>query len=234
MYVEGPLKKLFLIWSAGVLCAPWGARLHATEVRGNSCYRPSIGSAVPEPEDLRSRNGVRKVDLTIHNVTEPDGSTRYCYIDGNGNVSPNLRLKPGDLLILRLKNDLSDSDATAAPANHHAYMHAGKSADPCSSGAMTSTSTNLHFHGLTIPPVCHQDDVVKTSVGPQDPPFEYRFHIPSDEPPGLIGIIPTFTGSVKCRSLGGPSGALIVEGIERANKQVAGLAERVLIVRDQD
>jgi FtsP/CotA-like multicopper oxidase with cupredoxin domain len=34
--------------------------------------------------------------------------------------------------------------------------------------------------------------------------------------------------------LGGASGALIVEGIERANKEVAGLPERVLIIRDQD
>ena len=28
---------------------------------------------------------------------------------------------------------------------------------------MSLVSTNLHFHGLTIPPVCHQDDVLKTS-----------------------------------------------------------------------
>jgi FtsP/CotA-like multicopper oxidase with cupredoxin domain len=229
LYVEGPLKKLVLIFSAVVICAPWSGRLHATEVQGNTCYRPPIGSAVPEPEDLRSRNGVLKVDLTIHNVSEPDGSTRYCYVDGNGNVSPNLRLKPGDLLILRLKNELSDSDATV-----HAHMHAGKNADPCSSGAMTPTSTNLHFHGLTIPPVCHQDDVVKTSVGPHDPPFEYRFHIPADEPPGLYWYHPHIHGFSKVQVLGGASGALIVEGIERANKQVAGMPERVLIIRDQD
>ena len=34
--------------------------------------------------------------------------------------------------------------------------------------------------------------------------------------------------------LGGASGALIVEGIERANRQLAGLPERVFIIRDQD
>ena len=33
---------------------------------------------------------------------------------------------------------------------------------------------------------------------------------------------------------GGASGALIVEGIERANPAVAGLPERVLVIRDQD
>ena len=29
---------------------------------------------------------------------------------------------------------------------------------------MSITSTNLHFHGLTVPPLCHQDDVLKTSI----------------------------------------------------------------------
>jgi len=43
---------------------------------------------------------------------------------------------------------------------------------------MNAVSTNLHFHGLTIPPVCHQDEVLKTSIQPGDAAFEYRFRIP--------------------------------------------------------
>ena len=227
------MKQLALIALAGVV-------LHAAEVPGNICRRPTAGNAVPEPEDLRSQNGVLQADLTIHNSTGADGITRYCYIDGNGNQSPNLRLKPGDLLILHLKNDLTDLDPKTAPATHmHAHMQAGRSQteknnDPCVSGAMTATSTNLHFHGLTIPPVCHQDDVLKTSVSPRDPPFEYRFRIPADEPPGLYWYHPHIHGFSKAQVLGGASGALIVEGIERANKEVAGLRERVLVIRDQD
>jgi FtsP/CotA-like multicopper oxidase with cupredoxin domain len=205
---------------------------YATEIPSNTCVRPSAGSAVPEPEDLRSRDGVLKVDLTIHNYSDANGSTRYCYVDAAGNQSPTLRLKPGDLLILHLRNDLTDSDPKAA--HMHTHVHADKSGDPCASGAMTPTSTNLHFHGLTIPPVCHQDDVLKTSVSPRDPPFEYRFRIPVDEPPGLYWYHPHIHGFSKVQVLGGASGALIVEGIERANKEVAGLPERVLIIRDQD
>jgi FtsP/CotA-like multicopper oxidase with cupredoxin domain len=45
---------------------------------------------------------------------------------------------------------------------------------------------------------------------------------------------PHIHGFSKAQVLGGASGALIVEGIERANKEVAGLPERVLIIRDQD
>ncbi len=188
---------------------------------------------MPEPEDLRSRGGVLKVDLTIHNV-----SARYCYVDGNGNQAPTLRLNPGDLLILHLKNDLTEPDHTvphqAAAHSMHAHQLAGQKSDPCLSGAMTATSTNLHFHGLTIPAVCHQDDVLKTSISPRDAPFEYRFRIPTDEPPGLYWYHPHIHGFSKVQVLGGASGALIVEGIERANKLVAGLPERVFVIRDQD
>jgi FtsP/CotA-like multicopper oxidase with cupredoxin domain len=211
------------------------ARYLAIGLLKRGCPRPSPGSAVPEPFDLRSHNGVLEVDLTIQNDTEADGSTRYCYIDGNGHQSPNLRLKPGDLLILHLKDDLKDSDLPGTQENHrHAQMDADLNADPCARGSMTSTATNLHFHGLTVPPVCHQDDVLKTSISPGDPPFEYRFRIPANEPPGLYWYHPHIHGFTKTQVLGGASGAMIVEGIERANKVVAGLPERVLIIRDRD
>ncbi len=99
---------------------------------------------------------------------------------------------------------------------------------------MSPVSTNLHFHGLTIPPTCHEDDVMKTSVQPGDAPFEYRFRIPQDEQPGLYWYHPHIHGFSKDQVLGGASGALIVEGIERAKKEVAGLPERVFVIRDQD
>jgi FtsP/CotA-like multicopper oxidase with cupredoxin domain len=178
---------------------------------------------------------VLRVGLTIYDNTEADGSTRYCYVDDNGRQSPNLRLKPGDLLILHLKNDLADPlRRPVMPNESGGHMHSRPNANPCTSDSMTATSTNLHFHGLTVPPVCHQDDVLATSVNPGDPPFEYRFRIPANEPPGLYWYHPHIHGFTKAQVLGGASGAIIIEGIERANKQVAGLPERVLIIRDQD
>jgi FtsP/CotA-like multicopper oxidase with cupredoxin domain len=85
-----------------------------------------------------------------------------------------------------------------------------------------------------LPPVCHQDDVLNTMIEPGTRPFEYRFRIPSDEPPGLYWYHPHVHGSTKAQVLGGASGALIVEGIERANTSLAGLPERVFVIRDQD
>jgi FtsP/CotA-like multicopper oxidase with cupredoxin domain len=199
------------------------------------CLRPAAGSIVEEPEDLRSQNGVLEAQLTFHNVADPDGSVRYCYIDGAGRESPNLRVAPGDLVILHLKNALSDlTPSDKPPAHVHSTKQAQETRDPCVSGVMSAVSTNLHFHGLTIPPVCHQDEVLMTSVQPGDPPFEYRFRIPDGEPPGLYWYHPHIHGYSKVPILGGASGALIVEGLERAKKAAAGLPERVLIVRDQD
>ena len=197
------------------------------------CPRPVAGSIVEEPEDLRSSNGVLEVELTAWDTVDATGATRYCYADSAGRESPNLRVSPGDLVVLHLKNSLKDP-GHGGPAEAHAHMHRPASGDPCTSGVMSAVSTNLHFHGLTIPPVCHQDDVMKTSVQPGDAPFEYRFRIPDDEPPGLYWYHPHIHGFSKDQLLGGASGALIVEGIERAKKSVAGLPERVFIIRDQD
>jgi FtsP/CotA-like multicopper oxidase with cupredoxin domain len=204
---------------------------HAAE---DLCPRPSPGSTVSDPTDLRSRNGVLKVEFTAHNAKQSDGSTRYCFVDENGSESPTLRVSPGDLVILTLKNDLAVLGPAAATAHHHGHEDAAKNGNSCTSELMTRESTNLHFHGLTIPPVCHQDDVLHTSIQPGDAPFEYRFRIPENEPPGLYWYHPHIHGFTKEQVLGGASGAIIVEGIERADKAVAGLPERVLIIRDQD
>ena len=231
---SGPqLKKRILIVLLGLTIGQLHSSLHAQEVPTTSCNRPSPGSAVPEPADLRSKDGVLEVNLTIFNYRDSGGSIRYCYVDDKGDLSPNLRLKPGDLLILHLKNDLQNLEPTSATNKDHDQMTA-KSSNPCSSGAMTPTATNLHFHGLTVPPVCHQDDVLRTSIAAGSPPFEYRFHIPENEPPGLYWYHPHIHGFTRDEVLGGASGALIVEGIERANRTLAGMPERVLIIRDQD
>jgi len=216
-------------WVAvALLClAPWVVRAESV------CPRPNLGTTVEEPEDLRSRNGVLEVQLTANNVALANGSARYCYTDAAGHESPNLRVHPGDLVILHLENAMTDL-GHPSPAAMDMHTHAHAAGNSCTSGIMSPVSTNLHFHGLTIPAVCHQDDVMKTSVQPGDAPFEYRFRVPENEPPGLYWYHPHIHGFSKEQLLGGASGALIVEGIERAKKATAGLPERVIIIRDLD
>jgi FtsP/CotA-like multicopper oxidase with cupredoxin domain len=162
------MQKLHLLIFAILCFACFHAGLRAQGLPSETCARPGPGSIVPEPRDLRSQNGVLKVDLTVRNTSEAGQPARFCYISADGSESPTLRLHPGDLLILDLKNDLVDPDhATVTPTQHHLHAVAANSDAPCTSGAMTSISTNLHFHGLTVPPVCHQDDVLKTSIQPE-------------------------------------------------------------------
>jgi FtsP/CotA-like multicopper oxidase with cupredoxin domain len=208
------------------------------------CPRPAPGSTVTEPKDLRSHNGILKLELTYRNFIAADGQEQYCYQYKDGSQAPTLRLQPADQLILRLKNKLTAlpqsadkpvmQGASASAFDHVPTMATMPIASPCASAQMTALSTNLHFHGTTVPPVCHQDDVLHTLIQPGDSPFEYRLRIPADEPPGLYWYHPHVHGFTNPQVLGGASGALIVEGIERANRKLAGLPERVFVIRDQE
>ena len=215
-----------------VLCTPLLALASARSQE--LCPRPSAGARVQEPPELRSIRGVLRADLGIYNYRTTTGAARYCYRTPDGREAPTLRVSPGDLVVLRLANHLTSLDAIT-PA-HQLHQHGGAtaapSADPCTSGAMTPTSTNLHFHGMTLPALCHQDEVLKTSMQPGDPPFEYRFRVPDNEPPGLYWYHPHIHGFSSKQVTGGASGAMIIEGLERAIPEVAGLPERVFVIRD--
>jgi FtsP/CotA-like multicopper oxidase with cupredoxin domain len=191
-----------------------------------ACTRFPSGSVLSPPQDIRSQHGVLEVNLSFRNSLDAAGQMRYCYISDGGIQSPTLRVNPGDLLILHLKNDLT-LPSPAVTTHEHTMP------DSCGSGMMSESATNLHFHGLVIPPACHQDDALKTLIQPADPAFEYRVRIPQDQPPGLYWYHPHPHGFSEAQVLGGASGALIVEGIEQANRLVAGLPERVIVIRDQ-
>lgn len=195
----------------------------ASESHSVVCERPAPGTTVNAASELYSANGVLKTKLSFRGETGPDGIRRYCYVYEDSVQAPTLRLKPGDGLVLTLKNDLAPVAST--PAGH---QHQG-----CSGGEMTASSTNLHFHGLHVPPTCHQDDVIHTLVQPDTEGFEYHIHIPASQPPGLYWYHPHPHGFSERQVLGGASGALIVDGIEGVRPDVAGLAERVLVLRDQ-
>jgi len=168
------------------------------------------------------------VDLSYRSGVDADGQVHHCYVSVDGTEAPTLRLKPGDLLILRLKNEQPAVPPMAAMASRAPVPTA------CGSGTMSTASTNLHFHGLTVRPICHEDDVLNTLIQPGDEPFEYRFRIPANEPPGLYWYHPHVHGLTNAQVLGGASGALIVEGTERATPGLPGMSERVFIIRDQE
>jgi len=195
-----------------------------------TCPRSPIGSEVQQPPELRSHNGVLEVTFNFRYeaTSVGQGPPRYCYVTDDGLESPTLRLNPGDQLIIHFHNDLSPTPGQ--PMNHSAA--APNSAQDCDATTMNAAMTNLHFHGLTVPPTCHQDDVIKTAI-PSGGEFDYRMTIPRDEPPGLYWYHPHPHGYSERQVQGGASGALIIEGLEKFDPWLARLPQRVLVLRDQ-
>jgi len=201
-----------------------GALVAAQSVN-QGCTREAPGSLVPTPPEIRSQNGVLRTSLSLRSSDGPAGDLRYCYVDEHGNQSPTLRLKRGDLLVLKLKNELA---IPGLAGSHELQMHS-----PCASASMQPASTNLHFHGMMVPPVCHGDDVLNTTIAAGSEPYEYRVQIPLTQPPGLYWYHAHPHGHSEEQVLGGASGAIIIDGVEGFESAVRGLPERLIIFRDQ-
>src|SRR3984885_8052580 len=204
--------------------------------------RPASGSIVVDPVVLSSQNGALTLNLTMANAPGPDGVMEYCYVYSNGAEAPTLMVNPGDILTINLIDHLTPvPPSSSKPAlqimsgmtGMGSSTPAAASSDPCSGTAMTSASTNIHFHGLNVPPVCHQDDVINTSIPANAPPFQYSLQIPANEPPGLYWYHPQPHGFTKTQVIGGAAGALIVGGIQNLSPSVAGLPQRVFVIRQQ-
>ena len=162
----------------------------------------------PNPPELRAKH--HTLSFTLHAGITKDGKNSF-YFNGQPNA-PTLRLSPGDRLRITYVNDL--------PAKPPEKCLAG----PC------MDMTNLHFHGLAVSPQAPQDNVLDMMAMPGQS-LHYTVHIPKDHPPGLYWYHTHPHGESYRQALDGMSGALLIEGIESYFPPLAGLPERVLVVR---
>ena len=238
MLLPSPRVRAALLMAALTVAA---GVARAADPGPDPCPRPAPGAAVTEPHALRSDHGVLRVALTLRNVREPDGSLRYCYLLADGTQSPTLRLAPGDTLILTLKNALSvpAPEPAGAPAHTHMTAMPAKPAtaapDPCTSGAMTPLATNLHFHGLTLPPLCHQDDVLEDLDPAAGRAVRVSLSHSRRRATGPLLVSPAHSRLQHAAGAGRGLGRAHRRGHSSApTRAVAGLPERVLVIRDQD
>jgi suppressor of ftsI len=163
---------------------------------------------VPNPPELWAKH--HTLSFTLHAGITKDGKNSF-YFDGQPNA-PTLRLSPGDQLKIHYINDLpaKPQESCAIP--------------PC------MDMTNLHFHGLTVSPDAPQDDVLDMMAMPGQS-LRYTVQIPKDHPPGLFWYHTHPHGESHRQVLDGMSGAIVIEGIESYFPPLAGLPERVLVVR---
>jgi FtsP/CotA-like multicopper oxidase with cupredoxin domain len=192
----------------------------------NPCPRFAPGSTIPAPPDLFSSNGRLTVNFSYNTMPDPNGNTRYCFTTPNGTESPTLHVNPGDTLTVIVKNNLPapTSAASMAPVTNASTV--------CGAATQNAASVNIHYHGTNTSPACHSDEVIHTLIN-SGQTFIYNLVFPTTEPPGLYWYHPHVHGLAEAAVQGGASGAIVVEGIQNVQPAVAGLPERVFVIRDQ-
>jgi FtsP/CotA-like multicopper oxidase with cupredoxin domain len=193
--------------------------------QASACPRPQSGSVVRPPPDLWAHDGVLKAAFDYYTTVDSAGRTLFCFRTPDGAQSPTLHLHPGDTLVLAVTN------RNPPPPPGSPTEIVSNSMNRCGDVTMTITSLNVHYHGTNTTPACHGDQVIHTIINSGET-FNYVLKFPTDEPPGLYWYHPHVHGIAEAAVQGGASGAIIIEGIETIQPAVAGLPERVLIVRD--
>jgi FtsP/CotA-like multicopper oxidase with cupredoxin domain len=189
------------------------------------CPRPSVGGVVKQPADIYSRQGVLNVSFNYYTTVDAAGRTLFCFVTPGGLQSPTLHVNPGDRL------DLTVTNLNPVPPAGSPMERMSNSTDKCGASVMTITSVNVHFHGTNTSPICHSDEVIHTLINSRET-FQYHLKFPANEPPGLYWYHPHVHGMSEAAVQGGASGAIVVEGIEKLQPAVAGLRQRILLIRD--
>jgi FtsP/CotA-like multicopper oxidase with cupredoxin domain len=177
------------------------------------------------PPDLFSSGGALNVNLEYRTTVDLAGRTLFCYQTSDGLESPTLHVNPGDTININLTNKLP-------PVSRGPGEIVATEQRKCGDKLMTLASVNMHFHGLNTSPRCHSDESIHTIVN-SGQTFTYRIKVPRNEPPGLYWYHPHVHGIASAAVQGGASGAIIVDGIENIQPAVAGLPQRLLVMRDQ-
>ena len=212
-------------WLAVVLGLGLVVPGQALAYEGGNCARPGPGSEVTPPPDLHSSNGMLNVALNYYTALDDQGLTLFCFVTPDGLESPTLHVNPGDTINIQLTN--------MVPPVHAGPMEVVSGKDKvCGAPDMQLTSVNMHFHGTNTSPKCGSDEVIHTLVN-SGQTFNYTLQIPKNEPPGLYWYHPHVHGISSVNVQGGASGAIVVEGIENIQPAVAGLPQRLLLIRDQ-
>lgn len=129
-----------------------------TAAAQSPCPRFTPGTTVTNPPALFSSDGTLTVNLAYNTATDAQGRTLYCFTTPNGSERPTLHIKPGDHLIINVKNNLP------TPASASAMQMATDAATVCGATTMDDSSVNIHYHGTNTPPTCHQDEVIHTLI----------------------------------------------------------------------
>ncbi len=171
------------------------------------------GAKFAAPDEVRSRNGMLALTLTIDYSTQKIAGCETRLRTYNGKlVGPTLRVKPGDTMRIRLDNRL--------PPNPPRRGH-----DP--NTPHDFNTTNLHTHGLWVSPLGNGDNVtLRIEPGTR---FDYEIAIPADHPPGTFWYHAHVHGSTALQVSSGMAGLIIIEGGLDEARHIAGVTQRLMV-----
>jgi FtsP/CotA-like multicopper oxidase with cupredoxin domain len=96
----------------------------------------------------------------------------------------------------------------------------------------TTEPINLHFHGSHASPLGHGDNM--HIIVPAGERFAYRLDIPRSQPPGLYWYHTHIHGRSEAQINAGLAGAMIIEGAERRDPEIAAAKPRLLVLKTFD
>lgn len=181
----------------------------------NPCAYKSIdlntygGKDFKNPPVLSSSNGVLKMQLDVKYTDPATISLGGCPLtlrSFNGTLGgPTIRLKPGDKLLLQLRNNLPKESAAEIKRQYD---------DEASQAHLMTmphsfNTTNMHYHGLHVSPGGNSDNVL-LAIGPGELE-DYEVNIPANHPSGTFWYHPHAHGSTAVQVGSGMAGALIID-----------------------
>ena len=126
---------------------------------------------------------------------------------------PTLRLRRGDVLRIRIVNDLPPN-RDPMPANIDQPHHLN--------------TTNLHFHGSHVSPSGISDNVMRRMEPGES--YDVEIAIPADHTAGTYWYHPHHHGGADVQVASGMAGAIIIEGDFDDVPEIAAARERLLVL----
>ncbi|WP_109831087.1 multicopper oxidase family protein [Reichenbachiella versicolor] len=143
-------------------------------------------------------------------------------------VPPTFRIKPGDLLRVKLNNNLPvlTDNVSCDPFGH---KH-GDFADSCNQkNPATFNTTNLHTHGLHVSPKDSSDNVLVHIAPTCD--FQNHILLPDNHPQGTFWYHAHVHGSTAVQVSSGMAGAIIIEGGLDTLAEIKAAEEKIFVLQ---